>query len=128
MALAKIQMAQNFRADIEVSQNTARLEAARSNLSILRSQLDDSTIVAPTDGRLEIIHVDIGERLRRDQEAATILGMNRLSVVVAVPQTSVSRISIGDMVDVDIAGAGRHQGQVTKDCLADECCNADFRC
>ncbi len=114
MALAKIQMAQNFRADIEVSQNTARLEAARSNLSILRSQLDDSTIVAPTDGRLEIIHVDIGERLRRDQEAATILGMDRLSVVVAVPQTSVSRISIGDMVDVDIAGAGRHHGEVAK--------------
>ncbi len=114
MVLAKIEMAQNFRADIEVSQNTARLEAARSNLSVLRSQLDDSTIVAPTDGRLETIHVDIGERLRRDQEAATILGMKRLSVVVAVPQTSVSQISIGDMVDVDIAGAGRHQGEVAK--------------
>ncbi len=114
MALAKIEMAQNFRADIEVSQNTARLEAARTKLSILTSKLDDSTIVAPIDGRLETIHVDTGERLRRDQVAATILGMDRMSVVVAVPQTNVSRISIGDMVTVDIAGAGKHQGQVTK--------------
>ena len=31
-----------------------------------------------------------------------------------VPQTNVSRISIGDMVKVDIAGAGTHQGQVAK--------------
>ncbi len=114
MALAKIEMAQNFRADIEVSQNTARLEAARTNLSILTSKLDDSTIVAPIDGRLETIHVDAGERLRRDQVAASILGMDRMSVVVAVPQTNVSQISIGDMVTVDIAGAGKHQGQVTK--------------
>ena len=114
MALAKIEMAQNFRADIEVSQNTARLEAARSNLSVLLSQLDDSTIVAPKNGRLETIHVDVGERLRRDQVAATILGMDSLSVVVAVPQTSVSRISIGDTVEIDIAGAGTHQGEVVK--------------
>ncbi|MEK9610099.1 MAG: efflux RND transporter periplasmic adaptor subunit [Alphaproteobacteria bacterium] len=114
VTLAKIRLKQNFQADIEVSQNTARLEAARSNLSVLTSQLDDSTIVAPIDGRLETIHVDAGERLRRDQAAATILGMDRLSVVVAVPQTNVSRISIGDMVKVDIAGAGTHQGQVAK--------------
>jgi multidrug efflux system membrane fusion protein len=114
VTLAKIRLKQNFQADIEVSQNTARLEAARSNLSVLTSQLDDSTIVAPIDGRLETIHIDAGERLRRDQAAATILGMDRLSVVVAVPQTNVSRISIGDMVKVDIAGAGTHQGQVAK--------------
>ena len=114
MALAKIEMAQNFRADIEVSQNIARLEGARSNLSVLRSQLDDSTIVAPTNGRLETIYVDVGERLRRDQSAATILGMDSLSVVVAVPQTSVSRISIGDTVEIEIAGAGTHQGKVAK--------------
>jgi multidrug efflux system membrane fusion protein len=114
VTLAKIRLKQNFQADIEVSQNTARLEAARSNLSVLTSQSDDSTIVAPIDGRLETIHVDAGERLRRDQAAATILGMDRLSVVVAVPQTNVSRISIGDMVKVDIAGAGTHQGQVAK--------------
>lgn len=114
VTLAKIRLKQNFQADIEVSQNTARLEAARSNLSVLTSQSDDSTIVAPIAGRLETIHVDAGERLRRDQAAATILGMDRLSVVVAVPQTNVSRISIGDMVKVDIAGAGTHQGQVAK--------------
>ena len=76
--------------------------------------MDDSTIVAPIDGRLETFHVDAGERLRRDQAAATILGMDRLLVVVAVPQTNVSRISIGDMVEINIAGAGTRQGKVAK--------------
>ncbi len=114
MALAKIEVAQNFRADLDVSQSTARLEAARSNLSILTSQLNDSTVIAPIDGRLETIHVDVGERLSRDQAAATILGMDRLSVIVAVPQTSVSQISVGDPVVVDIAGAGLHEGKVAR--------------
>ncbi len=114
MALAKIEVAQNFRADLDVSQNMARLEAAKSNLSVLKSQLDDSTIISPIDGRLETIHVDVGERLRRNQAAATILGMDRLSVVVAVPQTSISQVSVGDPVEVDIAGAGLHKGKVTR--------------
>ena len=114
MALAKIEVAQNFRADLDVSQNVARLEAARSNFSVLSSQLDDSTILAPVNGRLETIHVDVGERLGRDQAAATILGMDRLSIVIAVPQTSVSQISIADPVEVVIAGAGLHHGEVTR--------------
>lgn len=114
VALAKIEIAQNFRADIEVSQTTARLEAAKSNLAVLRARLDDSTIVAPTSGRLETIHVDVGERLGRDQPAATILGMDNLSVVVAVPQTTISRISLGDKVEVEIAGAGKRMGTVVR--------------
>jgi len=113
-ALAKIEVAQNFRADIEVSQNQARLAAAESTLSTLLAKLDDSTIVAPAAGRLETIHIDKGERLRRDEAAATILGMKKLSIVVAVPQTSVSEISVNDMVTVEIAGVGERQGVVSK--------------
>ena len=113
-ALAKIEVAQNFQADVNLSQSMARLEAAKSNLSVLLSQLDDSTILAPAAGRLETIHVDVGERLRRDGVAASILGMDKLSVVVAVPQTSIAQISLGDMVDVNIAGAGTRNGEVTR--------------
>lgn len=114
VALAKIEMAQNYQADVAVSQNKSRLEAAKSQLAVLREQLADSVIKAPVSGRLEMVHVDVGERLARGGVAATILGMDKLVVVVAVPQTNIAEVSLGDPVDIDIAGAGMRKGKVTK--------------
>lgn len=112
--LAKIETAQNFRSELEVAQNLARVEAARASLAALETQLEDSTIRSPVSGLLETLHVEKGERMRRDAAAATILGMDTLSVIVAVPQNDIAQISVGDMVDVTIAGAGSNKGKVTK--------------
>ena len=112
--LAKIETAQNYRSELEVAQNMARVEAARASLAALETQLEDSTIRSPVSGMLETLHVEKGERMRRDAAAATILGMDTLSVIVAVPQNDIAQISVGDMVDVKIAGAGTNRGKVTK--------------
>lgn len=112
--LAKIETAQNYRSELEVAQNLARVEAARASLAALETQLEDSTIRSPVSGLLETLHVEKGERMRRDAAAATILGMDTLSVIVAVPQNDIAQISVGDMVDVTIAGAGSNKGKVTK--------------
>jgi multidrug efflux system membrane fusion protein len=112
--LAKIEMAQNYSSELEVAQNMARVEAARASLAALETQLEDSTIRSPVSGLLETLHVEKGERMRRDAAAATILGMDTLSVIVAVPQNDIAQISVGDMVDVKIAGAGTNRGKVTK--------------
>ena len=112
--LAKIETAQNYRSEVEVAQNMARVEAARASLAALETQLEDSTIRSPVSGLLETLHVEKGERMRRDAAAATILGMDTLSVIVAVPQNDIAQISVGDMVDVKIAGAGTNRGKVTK--------------
>ena len=112
--LAKIETAQNYRSELEVAQNLARVEAARASLAALQTQLEDSTITSPVSGQLETLHVEKGERMRRDAAAATILGMDTLSVIVAVPQNDIAQISVGDMVDVTIAGAGSNKGKVIK--------------
>lgn len=114
VALAKIEMAQNYQADVAVSQNMSRVAAARSTLSQLLDQEQDSVITAPVSGWLETVNVDMGERLGREAPAATILGMEELKVVVAVPQTDVAQISVGDLVDVTVAGAGMRKGTVSK--------------
>jgi membrane fusion protein, multidrug efflux system len=112
--LAKIETAQNYRSELEVAQNLARVESARASLAALETQLKDSTITSPVSGLLETLHVEKGERMRRDAAAATILGMDTLSVIVAVPQNDIAQISVGDLVDVNIAGVGSNKGQVTK--------------
>ncbi len=106
--------AQNFSAPLEQAERAAALATARVNLRQLEEQLEDKIIIAPVSGHLETVHVETGERVRRDTATATILGLDTLSVVVAVPQTKISQITIDSPVDVKIAGDQSRRGVVAK--------------
>ena len=114
VALARIDLAKNHNADIQLAQNRARVAAARSNLVILEDRLEKSTFTSPIDGWLESVHVDIGEQVNPGAPVATVIGIDTLKVVVAVPQTSVAKVSLGDAVHIEVAGRDAREGNVTK--------------
>jgi multidrug efflux system membrane fusion protein len=105
---------ENFSAPLEQAERAAAYATAKVDLRKLEEQLSDAVIVAPVSGLLETLHVEKGERVRRDTAIATILGLDVLSVVVAVPQNEVSRIKIASKVKVQIAGNGSRHGTVSK--------------
>lgn len=105
---------ENFSAPLEQAERAAAYATAEVNLRKLEEQLSDTVIVAPVSGLLETLHVEKGERVRRDTATATILGLDVLSVVVAVPQNEVSRIKLASKVKVEIAGNGSRHGTVSK--------------
>ena len=105
---------ENFSAPLEQAERAAAYAMAKVNLRKLEEQLSDTVIVAPVSGLLETLHVEKGERVRRDTATATILGLDILSVVVAVPQNEVSRIKLASKVKVQIAGNGSRHGTVSK--------------
>ena len=104
----------NFSAPLEQAERAADYALANANLRQLEEQLADTVIVAPVSGYLEILHVEKGERVRRDTAIATILGLDKLSVVVAVPQNEVAQIKIGTKVTVEIAGNGSRSAKVSR--------------
>ena len=104
----------NFSAPLEQAERAADYALANANLRQLEEQLADTVIVAPVSGYLEILHVEKGERVRRDTAIATILGLDKLSVVVAVPQNEVAQIKIGTKVTVEIAGNGSRTATVSR--------------
>jgi multidrug efflux system membrane fusion protein len=114
LEVAKRLAKENFSAPLELAEREAAVANAIVALSQLKDQLADRVIVAPVTGHLETLHVETGERVRRDTPTATILGLDTLSVKVAVPQTDISRIKAGSAVTVTIAGAGTHRGIVSK--------------
>ena len=114
MTLAQIDLAKNLRSEVDIAQNRARLATAKSNLAVLRDQLAKSTIKAPAAGWLEKMHLEQGEQISAGAPAATILDMDELKIVVAVPQTNIGEVEIGDPVNVNVAGAGMRRGAVTK--------------
>jgi multidrug efflux system membrane fusion protein len=104
----------NFSAPLEQAERAAAYATANASLRQLEEQLFDTVIAAPVSGYLEILHVEKGERVRRDTAIATILGLDKLSVVVAVPQNEVAQIKIGAKVTVEIAGNGSRSGIVSR--------------
>ncbi|MEC8642269.1 MAG: efflux RND transporter periplasmic adaptor subunit [Pseudomonadota bacterium] len=114
MALARIDLAKNHKSEIDISQSQARLATAKSNLAVLRDQLKKSTITAPTGGWLETVSIDAGEQVGAGTPVATILNMDEVKIIVGVPQTDIAQISVGDQVSVDVAGAGKREGIVSR--------------
>jgi len=105
---------ENFSAPLEQAERAAALANAVVTLRQLEDQLADRVIVAPVSGYLETLHVETGERVRRDTPVATILGLATLNIRVAVPQTEIAKIKTGSAVTVTIAGAGTRSGVVSK--------------
>ena len=105
---------ENFSAPLEQAERLAAYATAKVNLRKFEEQLSDRVIVAPVSGLLETVHVEKGERVRRDTATATILGLDILSVIVAVPQNEVSQIKLASKVKVQIAGNGSRHGTVSK--------------
>ncbi len=104
----------NFSAPLEQAERTAAYATTEVNLRKLEEQLSDTVIVAPVSGLLETLHVEKGERVRRDTATATILGLDILSVVVAVPQNEIGRIKLATKAKIEIAGNGSRHGTVSK--------------
>ena len=114
MTLARIDLEKNYRAELDISQNEARFEGAKSSLVVLQDLLAKSRITAPNAGWLETVHVDVGEQMPSGAAAATILNMEELSIIVAVPQTNIAQVAIGNPVSIDVAGVGQRTGKVSR--------------
>ena len=114
MTLARIDLEKNYRAQLDISQNEARFAGAKSTLVVLEDQLAKSLIKAPISGWLETVNVDEGEQMTAGAVAATILNMDELSIIVAVPQTNIAQVDIGSPVSIDVAGIGRRMGKVSR--------------
>ena len=114
MTLARIDLEKNYRAQLDISQNEARFAGAKSSLVVLENQLAKSLIKAPISGWLETLNVDEGEQMTAGAVAATILNMDELSIIVAVPQTNIAQVDIGKPVSIDVAGIGRRMGTVSR--------------
>ncbi|MDT2034384.1 MAG: HlyD family efflux transporter periplasmic adaptor subunit, partial [Planktomarina sp.] len=52
--------------------------------------------------------------IKENAPVAQILGLKSLILDAPIPQTQISKIKIGDSVDLEIDGAGNRQGRVSK--------------
>lgn len=98
-----------------------QIQSAEAGLRELRTSLRRTTIYAPKGGIVSKLNIERGERVvgtiqMTGTEMMRIADLSRMEVRVDVSENDIPRVSIGDMVDVEVdAYIGRKfKGQVTQ--------------
>lgn len=112
-ASAEAQVAQ-LRAELEVAQLPARaaqrtaaeatLDQARAEAQIAQIALDDRSLAAPIDGRVERVFFDAGEVVGAGAPILSILQPDKIKAIFFVPEADRAGLAIGDRLMMDCDG------------------------
>lgn len=99
----------------DLSRAQARVAQAEAQLQLARIQLDDLTLTAPFDGVVATVDVAIGEQIGQSAPI-TLIDLTRYKVEVTVDEIDVTRVAVGQEVEilVDALGAPALQGTIVR--------------
>ncbi|MDG4718191.1 MULTISPECIES: efflux RND transporter periplasmic adaptor subunit [Thalassospira] len=109
---AKSLAEKNYRSKTGVAQTLALLEEARADLTIARTELNNTEIRAPFDGIVENRPAEVGDLLSVGDTVATLIQSDPMLVVAQVPEHSISAIEPGQLASVMLYDGTRHDGVV----------------
>lgn len=115
-ALNSLNLAQARLALKKAPARSFELDAARANVrraeaSVARyySLLSDTMIKAPVDGIVTRVNVDVGEQSTASQSAISMIGLSTTQIKVDVPESDITKLKIGDTVDITLDAFGNDQ-------------------
>ncbi len=93
-----------------------KLEQAKANFSMAKSQLNYAVLKSPINGVVGKRYIEVGENLMSGQTAFTILDIKNVKVKVAVPENEIPLLSVGEKAEVTIPVLGNHplEGSITE--------------
>lgn len=109
---AKSLAEKNYRSKTGVAQTLALLEEAKADLTIARTELNNTEIRAPFDGIVETRPAEVGDLLSIGDAVATLIQTDPMLVVAQVPEHSIGAIELGQLASVTLYDGTRHDGIV----------------
>jgi len=95
-------VAQNFVSQSAVDQSAATLEVAEAQVALARAQLSRMRIEAPFDGVAGIRSVYVGDYVKDGADLVNIEDLSSMVVDFRLPERVLSRIKVGQSVDVTL--------------------------
>ena len=80
----------------------ARVQQAEAQANLLRKQITDATIIAPTEGMITHRPIEVGELIGMGTIVATIAQIQKMELMIYVNETELAHVSIGGSADVTI--------------------------
>ena len=94
---------QNFVSAQELDKAINAFDVADAERSRLQTTLAKSTLRTPVAGRLDRLLVDRGEYVKEGTAAAVVIQVDRLKVLIEVPEKDVAFVQVGDQVRIEQA-------------------------
>ena len=86
----------------ELTVAQARVQQAEAQANLLRKQIADATIIAPTEGMITHRPIEVGELIGTGTIVATISQMQKMELMIYVSETSFRMCAHGGSADVTI--------------------------
>ncbi|MFA6253126.1 MAG: efflux RND transporter periplasmic adaptor subunit [Patescibacteria group bacterium] len=93
--------------EIDVAQ--ANIRRAQATVARYYSMMSDTMIKAPVDGIVTKINVDVGEQSSASQAAISMIGLSNTQIKVDVPESDITKIKVGNTVDITLDAFGNDQ-------------------
>lgn len=99
-----------FRSDTDLAQAQAQLDAARATLARIEVDIANTAIKAPFAGVLNDRMVEIGDYVQAGDEVARVVDMNPILVAIAVAETHIGALAVGQIAEVRLVTGETHTG------------------
>lgn len=116
-----------FRSDTNLAQAQALLESARAALARIDVDIANTTIRAPFDGVLNDRMVELGDYVQSGDEVARVIDTNPMLVVIAVAETHIGALAIGQIAEVRLATGETRTGVIRYMASAADSATRTFR-
>ncbi|KQB98319.1 hemolysin D [Loktanella sp. 1ANDIMAR09] len=101
------------RANSGVASAQAGIQSAQAAVASALREIDKLTITAPFSGLLETDTAELGALLQPGAPCAAIIQLDQVKLVGFVPETDVSKITVGAMAGARLTSGAQVQGRVT---------------
>lgn len=108
-------VAQGFVSQSAVDQNEAALQVAQAQVALARAQVARMKVLAPFDATAGIRQVNLGDYLKDGNDIVNLEDMSSMSVDFRLPERYLSRVKVGQVVDLAVDALPGHtfKGRVT---------------
>ncbi len=109
LAQARLDLKQAPARSFEIDVAQANIRRAQATVARYYSMMSDTMIKAPVDGIVTKINVDVGEQSSVSQEAISMIGLSNTQVKVDVPESDITKLKVGNTVDITLDAFGNDQ-------------------
>jgi HlyD family secretion protein len=94
----------------------ARYESAQAALEEAQAALESATMVAPFDGTVTAVGVEVGDLVSSGTNVVTLADLTNLEVVATVDETEISQVKVGQAASItfDAVTGARFTGKVVE--------------
>lgn len=109
LAQARLDLKQAPARSFEIDVAQANIRRAQATVARYYSMMSDTMIKAPVDGLVTKINVDVGEQSSVSQAAMSMIGLSNTQVKVDVPESDITKLKVGNTVDITLDAFGNDQ-------------------